>query len=782
MSDVIVSTTASTTNVTTTNNVTTVAVTDTTIQVSASTVGLQGPPGSNTDPTYVFVRNATGATLSKGSIVYTSGGNGTHTQVSLAIATADETSARVLGWLAEDIANNASGLCMIEGYLDGVNTQGVTEGSQLYLSGTVAGSYQTSKPQAPVHLVYVGVCVKASAGNGRVFVKVQNGYEIDELHNVQIISVANKDLLQYDSVSRLWKNVASTSITPGTATYAVTAGTATYATTSGTSVYATSSGSALVAGSALAFSGSITKDRISDLSAATVTSASTAQQSGTAVYAVTSGTSVYATTSNSATTSASAVNANYAVTSGTSVSISGSITKSQVSDFTSGTVTQATNASTATYSVTSGTAVYATSALTASTATALSGTITKSQVSDFTSGTVAQATNASTATYSVTAGTSVYATSALTASTASSLSGSITSSQVSDLANATVANISGTASQATTAQTAIRIAGYGGSLVFPYTTDSSGTIGWSSFTTLARTNISNTFTASDIQTPVIVQNTSATATADLFQARTNTGTALATIDVAGRGNFPQVSVGSTANLGYAQLSVNTGGTANKGLVVQGVASQVSNPLEILTSTGSTAAYIAPTGTFSNTGNGLFGTTTSLGRITSVVATNTVVGLVVRGAASQSADLTQWQASSGSTAAQVSSTGAFTMPQASIVNSIGTASVPLTVKGIASQNVDLTQWQNSGGTVIGLFGATGRFGATTLTTLNQRVLGAEANAGGYLQLTRGTATLTNPGANIGALYFRTGTNANTLKLVVIAGTAGAETTILDNIPT
>ena len=123
-----------------------------------------------------------------------------------------------------------------------------------------------------------------------------------------------------------------------------------------------------------------------------------------------------------------------------------------------------------------------------------------------------------------------------------------------------------------------------------------------------------------------------------------------------------------------------------------------------------------------------------------------------------------------------------MPQASIVNSIGTASVPLTVKGIASQNVDLTQWQNSGGTVIGLFGATGRFGATTLTTLNQRVLGAEANAGGYLQLTRGTATLTNPGANIGALYFRTGTNANTLKLVVIAGTAGAETTILDNIPT
>jgi hypothetical protein len=39
----------------------------------------------------------------------------------------------------------------------------------------------------------------------------------------------------------------------------------------------------------------------------------------------------------------------------------------------------------------------------------------------------------------------------------------------------------------------------------------------------------------------------------------------------------------------------------------------------------------------------------------------------------------------------------------------------------------------------------------------------------------------PGANAGRLYFRDGTNAGTLKLVVRAGAAGAETTILDNIP-
>jgi hypothetical protein len=115
--------------------------------------------------------------------------------------------------------------------------------------------------------------------------------------------------------------------------------------------------------------------------------------SGTVTSAVTAGTASYSTTAGTAT---------YSTTSGTAISISGSITKSQVSDFTSGTVTT------------------------------ISGSITKSQVSDFTSGTVASATVAGTATYSTTSGTAV------------SISGSITKSQVSDFTSGTVTNISGT--------------------------------------------------------------------------------------------------------------------------------------------------------------------------------------------------------------------------------------------------------------------------------------------------------------------------------------------------
>jgi hypothetical protein len=212
LSDVVVSVVESVTTVAVTETSVGVNVTESPVSVAVGTSGPQGATGATGtsyapgDPIYVTVRNATGSTMVKGTIVYTSGANGTHTQVSKALATGDATSARTLGWLAEDIANNADGLCQVEGYLDGVDTQGITAGAQLYLSGTTAGAFQVAKPQAPVHLVYVGVVAKVSAGNGRVYVKVQNGYELDEIHDVAITTPTNNQVLTYESATSLWKN------------------------------------------------------------------------------------------------------------------------------------------------------------------------------------------------------------------------------------------------------------------------------------------------------------------------------------------------------------------------------------------------------------------------------------------------------------------------------------------------------------------------------------------------------------------------------------------------
>jgi hypothetical protein len=93
-----------------------------------------------------------------------------------------------------------------------------------------------------------------------------------------------------------------------------------------------------------------------------------------------------------------------------------------------------------------------------------------------------------------------------------------------------------------------------------------------------------------------------------------------------------------------------------------------------------------------------------------------------------------------------------------------------------------EWQNSGGTALATVSAAGVGRFENVGTLNGfGVLGYNAS-GGHATLVRANAAMTNPGANTGRLYFRDGTNSGTLKLVVRAGAAGAETTILDNIPT
>ena len=160
------------------------------------------------DGIYVLIRNNTGSTLTKGQIVYTNGATGAKVTVALALATGDSTSARTLGFVADDILHNDQGYVQIEGYLSGVDTASLTDGAQLYLSGTTAGAYQTTKPVAPIHLVYVGVVAKAAspAGGGAIMVKCQNGYELDEIHDVLVASKANLDVLSYESSTSLWKN------------------------------------------------------------------------------------------------------------------------------------------------------------------------------------------------------------------------------------------------------------------------------------------------------------------------------------------------------------------------------------------------------------------------------------------------------------------------------------------------------------------------------------------------------------------------------------------------
>jgi hypothetical protein len=154
----------------------------------------------------VFVRNVTGATITKGSIVYINGASGNRPTITKAQANNDANSAQTIGFVKADIANNATGYVITSGDLENVNTQALTAGQQLYLSPTTAGAWTTTKPSAPQHLVYVGIVVSAHPTQGIIYVSIQNGYELDELHNVAITSPSTGQVLRYNETTGLWSN------------------------------------------------------------------------------------------------------------------------------------------------------------------------------------------------------------------------------------------------------------------------------------------------------------------------------------------------------------------------------------------------------------------------------------------------------------------------------------------------------------------------------------------------------------------------------------------------
>ena len=157
----------------------------------------------------VLVRNQSGSTIPAGSIVYISGATGNLPLITLAQANNDANSAQTMGFVKTSIANNGQGYVIVRGVLENINTSALTEGVQLYLSPTTPGAWTTTKPVAPQHMVYVGICIRSHPTLGTILVAVQNGVELDELHDVLITTPTNGQVLSYDSVSGLWKNSAA---------------------------------------------------------------------------------------------------------------------------------------------------------------------------------------------------------------------------------------------------------------------------------------------------------------------------------------------------------------------------------------------------------------------------------------------------------------------------------------------------------------------------------------------------------------------------------------------
>jgi hypothetical protein len=152
-----------------------------------------------------------GVALSKGQAVYVSSASGTNMIVSKASNASESTSSKTMGLIASSAALNDIIFVITEGLLTGtgsapLNTSTATEGDPVWLgtNGNLIFGL-ANKPVAPAHLVFLGIVTRVSSTVGEIFVKVQNGYELGEIHDVLISSPVSGQILKLDSDS-LWKN------------------------------------------------------------------------------------------------------------------------------------------------------------------------------------------------------------------------------------------------------------------------------------------------------------------------------------------------------------------------------------------------------------------------------------------------------------------------------------------------------------------------------------------------------------------------------------------------
>lgn len=130
----------------------------------------------------------------------------------------------MVGITSEQIPADDFGFVTTEGIVEGLTTSAWPVGTILYPDPTTAGNLTATEPAAPNLKIPVAAVVKQGSGtSGKLLVRMHSGETIADLHDVEIDTIADGDVLSWNNSNSRWENIgAVVSQTNGTVSTAAT--------------------------------------------------------------------------------------------------------------------------------------------------------------------------------------------------------------------------------------------------------------------------------------------------------------------------------------------------------------------------------------------------------------------------------------------------------------------------------------------------------------------------------------------------------------------------------
>jgi hypothetical protein len=167
--------------------------------------------------TVIQVFNATGSTLTKGTVVYILEAQGDRPRVAKASAVGYSQATRPIGVVDEDIPNMEEGRVVTEGTVfgtddDPLDTNSFTVGDTLWLNPAVDGGLTTTRPTQPNHSMQIGYVARKHQNIGQIIVRIELGDHLEWLHDVLLTNPTSENLLAYNATSALWENTTKSNL------------------------------------------------------------------------------------------------------------------------------------------------------------------------------------------------------------------------------------------------------------------------------------------------------------------------------------------------------------------------------------------------------------------------------------------------------------------------------------------------------------------------------------------------------------------------------------------